>query len=216
MSNNPDYDPELYYRSQRNNMESKLKADGEPDSPIDEALFIIECLALRIGHKSYLQDVNNRLIKYLEAGLPLPPGLNQHLVTQLKCISNGEDANNVFNIIGGKGTKVSHALRNREIYDFLKRLDRKEYSLNGSRKKKSAFEYAAKYFCTSEGTVKKAYERESMSLQLTKSIQDKLNKKNETMVLSIIINEFKHYQAEGGSMLLIDFAEQRLGLINRT
>ena len=147
MNKNQVYDPELYYRLKVNKIEKKLKSDGHPDSQIDETLFIIECLALRNGHKSYLKDVNNRLIKYLDAGLSLPPALSQHLSTQLKCISGGEDANNVFYIKGGQGTKASKSLRNQEIFDFLKGLDKKIYSLNGSIKKQSGFEYAATYFC---------------------------------------------------------------------
>ncbi|MEQ1528215.1 MAG: hypothetical protein HOO92_04600 [Methylococcaceae bacterium] len=175
MTKNIYYDPEVYYRVQINKHEAKLKAEGHPDSTIDEGLFVIECLALMSGHKSYLKDVNARLLKYLEAGLPLPPGLNKYLITQLNWISNGADANNVFNITGGKGTKTSHALRDKEIYDFLKSLDKDKYSLNGSRNKMSSFEYAAKHFCTSEGTVRKAYEGESMNRKLTKLIQDKLS-----------------------------------------
>jgi len=193
-----------------------LKADGHPESTIDDTLFVIECLALRCGHKSYLKDVNKRLVKYLDAGCPLPPGMNQHLSTQLKCIANGEDATNVFFITGGKGTKTSHSLRNLEVYNFLSSLDGSEYSLKGGRKKKSKIEYAAKFFFLSESTIKTIYEEQTKKEKILKACQNDLKKKNERRVLEIIINDFRKYQADGGDMQLIDYAEERLGLKNYT
>ena len=212
MTKNPNYDPEIYYRHEVNKIQSKLKAEGQPDSIIDDGVFLIESLALRCGYKSYLKDVTNRLVKYLDAGMPLPTGMSNYLSAQLKCIANGEDANNVFNIKGGKGIKPSHALRDMEIYDFLKAVDTKKYSLQGSKKKESAFEYAAKYFCVSEGTIKQAYERASIKEKSIISIQNKISEKR----IFGIIKDFEEYKSDGGDMQPIDYAKVRLGLINPT
>ena len=208
MSKNPHYDPEQRYRQEVINIEAELKREGTPETQIDEALFVIECLALRMGNKSYLKDVNNRLSKYLDVGLALPIGMAKYLSTQLQCISNGEDANNVFYVKGGRGTKHSNSLRNREIFDFLKGLDNKVYSLNGSSKKESGFQYAAENFNLSLDMIRNAYKDESNKIKIIKTLQNKIDSKK----MMEILKGFEEYQATGGKLGLIDYVETVIGL----
>lgn len=186
------YDPEFYYRHYIKTLDTDLQSIAFPEDQIDDILFSIESLALLQGHKSYLKDVNARLTKYLDAGLPLPKGMANYLSTQLKCISEGMPPEKVVYMKGGKGSKESKSLRDKMIYDFLKQLtDTKEYSLKGSylKEKESAYEKAANFFHVSRSVVEKAYERTSS-----------YNTKKK-----ILLDGFEEYQKKGGAMNIGEF-----------